>query len=120
MTLCKVKSGLQKTHMNFEFLLSLHSSHITIHLGVITTFIYGPYFFKQHKAASHMMCKVTCQRYTTLMQQSVIPALLARRYLPIIVFMQDIAPPHIYLYMKRCSTIIFLQIGLPNPQHVIS
>ena len=79
---------------------------------------------EEHSATGSVICTVTAERYS-LLEQSVISALQARKCDTITVFMQDGPPPHIARCVKlvlaavlvriESSTGNFLQLGHLDP-----
>jgi hypothetical protein len=82
----------------------LHSAKVTVWCGFTASFILGPYFFEERGPAGPVTCTVNGRRYESLLRTDVIPALRQRGCVGGTVFMQDGAPPHIALPVKRLLT----------------
>lgn len=79
----------------------LHSPHVTVWCGFTASFIIGPLFFEERCPVSGWKtCSVTAERYLTLLNDHVVPALQQRRALSSVTFMQDGAPPHVSRSVK--------------------
>ncbi|GFW37710.1 uncharacterized protein TNCV_4629151 [Trichonephila clavipes] len=78
----------------------LHSRKVTVWCGFSTSFILGPYFFEDLSAGGPVTCSIIGQRYASLLRNKIIPDLPARQCLSRIIFMQEIAPPHIICCVK--------------------
>ena len=80
--------------------LATHSPHVTVWFGFTGSFILESFFFDE-PVSDKKTCVVTAERYLTLLRDHVVPALQERHALPVVIFMQDGAPPHIAQDSKR-------------------
>ncbi|GFT76600.1 uncharacterized protein TNCV_3678351 [Trichonephila clavipes] len=69
---CRIWAGANP-HQFLQILL--RSSHVTVWCGFTATFTVSPFFTEQNSAAEPVTCTLTCQRYASSLEQSIIPTL---------------------------------------------
>ncbi|GBM68616.1 hypothetical protein AVEN_106097-1 [Araneus ventricosus] len=85
----------------------LHSEKVSLWCGFTTSFIAGLFIFEEIGPARPVTCTVNSVLYGSLLRNHVIPSLQKRVCVDSAIIMQDGAPPHIGISVKRFLSMHF-------------